>query len=408
MDYIALSIPAFFILIAVELAYSTWKGRKLYRFNDTITNISLGIGQQVTGLLMKGALIFGYIELYGHFAIWNIDDTVLNWVLLFLGVDFFYYWFHRMSHEINALWAAHVVHHQSEEYNLSVALRQSWFQSWFSWTFYLPLAVVGFSPEMFFLMSATNTLYQFWIHTRAIGKMGPLEWILNTPSHHRVHHGTDPEYLDKNHAGTLIIWDRLFGTFQEEKEEPIYGITKPLASWNPIWANFHYWAEMWELAKQSKGIIDKIKAFTMPPGWKPDYLGGKEIPKPINRAAYSKFDLDGTKPMHYYVALVFVECLALSIFMLYGYPNLGNLELAHLTVVILLGLIVCGGLLESHPMGLNAEYARLLLLLFGFGLLYQNLNLSWISTWIITACVINLIVFRYLSKLLAVAPIKTE
>lgn len=408
MNYIALSIPAFFFLIAVELVYSFWKGRKLYRFNDTITNISLGIGQQVTGLLMKVVLAYGYVKLYGSFALLEIESSVLNWVLLFIGVDFFYYWFHRLSHEINALWAAHIVHHQSEEYNLSVALRQSWLQSWFSWVFYLPLAVIGFKPEMFFLMSAVNTLYQFWIHTRALGKLGPLEWIINTPSHHRVHHGSDPEYLDKNHAGTLIIWDRMFGTFQEEKEEPVYGITTPLKSWNPVWANFHYWQEMWDLAVRSEGILDKIRAFIKPPGWKPAYLGGREIPKSIDKSTYKKYDADGSRIVQIYVAVVFIQSMALSVAMLFGFPDFGNLELAHLTISTILGLLVCGGLLEGHKMVRNAEFARILVLIFGFGLLYQNLNFSWISGTLMVSCVINLIVFRYLSGVIAIAPNKTQ
>ena len=191
-------------------------------------------------------------------------------------MDFFYYWFHRWSHEVNAGWAAHIVHHQSEEMNLAVALRQSVFQGALSWVFYLPLALVGFPPAMFLTVSALNTLYQFWIHTRAIGKLGPLEWVLNTPSHHRVHHGRNPKYIDRNHAGSLIVWDRMFGTFQEEEEEPVYGITRPLASWNPVWANFHYWAELWRTARRATRLQDRFRIFWKPPGWRPEELGGYE------------------------------------------------------------------------------------------------------------------------------------
>ncbi|MBK7390231.1 MAG: sterol desaturase family protein [Bacteroidetes bacterium] len=164
VDYIALSIPIFFLLIGIELLYGVIKKVKLYRLNDSITNISLGIGQQVTGVFMKTALFFGYLYLYENYRIMTLESTVLVWILLFIGVDFFYYWFHRLSHEVNAMWAAHIVHHQSEDYNLSVALRQSWLQSAFSWVFYLPLAILGFEPVMFLTISAFNTLYQFWIH----------------------------------------------------------------------------------------------------------------------------------------------------------------------------------------------------------------------------------------------------
>jgi alkylglycerol monooxygenase len=398
MDLIALSIPAFFILIAVELAYAAYKGIKLYRFNDTISNIGLGIGQQVTGVLMKGVLFFGYMYLWEHFKIWSLEVNVVNWIILFLAVDCLYYWFHRMSHEINALWAAHIVHHQSEEYNLSVALRQSWFQGWFSWVFYLPLAVVGFEPMMFLTISAINTLYQFWIHTRAIGKLGPLEWIINTPSHHRVHHGSDPKYIDKNHAGTLIIWDRMFGTFQEEEEEPVYGITKPLNSWNPFWANFHYWAEIVELAGQSRGIVDKMKAWIMPPGWKPEYLGGREFPQEIDRNAYVKYDRDSEAKVHWYVALVFIISLGLSLMLLFLGPELSTMESGHLLTVILLGITVAGMLMDNPKVAERLEYARILIMLTGGFLFYTELEPSWISRVMIVGSLVNLIVFRVFNR----------
>ncbi|RZK98006.1 MAG: sterol desaturase family protein, partial [Pedobacter sp.] len=249
VDYIALSVPFFFILIGIELAYSFYKKLKYYRLNDSISNLSQGIGQQVTGIFMKTALFFGYTHIFENWKWFSMPQNVWIWIILFFSVDFFYYWFHRMSHQVNALWAAHIVHHQSEEYNLTVALRQSWFQSWFSWVFYLPLAFLGFDPVMFLTISAFNTIYQFWIHTRAIKNMGVLEHIINTPSHHRVHHGSNPKYIDKNHAGTLIIWDKLFGTFQKEEDVVYYGITKPLASWNPVWANFHYWHDLVSTAR---------------------------------------------------------------------------------------------------------------------------------------------------------------
>ena len=225
VDYIALSIPIFFILIAVELGYAFYKKLNYYRLNDSLANLSQGIGSQLVGIFLKTITFFGYLFIYESWRFYSFPNTIWTWLILFMGVDFFYYWFHRLSHQINALWAAHIVHHQSEEYNLTVALRQSWFQSGFSWVFYLPLAFVGFEPVMFLTVSAFNTLYQFWIHTRAIGDMGFLEWFLNTPSHHRVHHGSNSKYIDKNHAGTLIIWDRLFGTFKVlPREEIVYGV----------------------------------------------------------------------------------------------------------------------------------------------------------------------------------------
>ncbi|MFT4523994.1 MAG: alkylglycerol monooxygenase [Bacteroidia bacterium] len=394
MDLIALSIPAFFILIAIELIYAAIKGIKLYRFNDTVTNIGLGIGQQVTGLLMKGVLFLGYIFLFDNYKVAQLEINTLNWILLFLAVDFLYYWFHRLSHQINALWAAHIVHHQSEEYNLSVALRQSWFQSWFSWVFYLPLAIIGFEPIMFITMSAINTIYQFWIHTRTIGKLGPLEWIINTPSHHRVHHGSNPKYIDKNHAGSLIIWDRMFGTFQEEEEEPVYGITKPLNSWNPFWANFHYWAELWDLSNRCTIPLDKIKAWIMPPGWKPYYLGGREFPSEIDHSAYQKYDQDSDKKVHWYIGLVFASSLTLSLLTLFLADQLSLAESIHLSLSILLGVTVCGTLMDNPNIAIRLEYARFLVLISGGFLFFTNVNPGWISNAIIWGAIISLVIFR--------------
>ena len=173
---------------------------------------------------------------------WVIGAQVLFFVYL---DDFLYYWFHRLSHEINAFWAAHVVHHQSEEYNLAVALRQGTFQGVFSWVFYLPLAVLGFPPLVFLTVSSIDTLYQFWIHTRVIGRLGPLEWVLNTPSNHRVHHAKNPQYIDKNCGGALIIWDRMFGTYAAEVEPPVFGVLEmPTRPFNPFYLQLYLWRDL--------------------------------------------------------------------------------------------------------------------------------------------------------------------
>jgi hypothetical protein len=193
----------------------------------------------------------------------------LSWPLAFLAVDFMYYWWHRLSHEMNVLWAAHVVHHQSEDYNLAVALRQAVLTSWTAVIFYFPLAVAGISPIVFATLYSFSTLYQFWIHTELVGKVrGPFEWVFNLPQHHRVHHATNPQYLDKNYAATLIVWDRLFGTFAAEEETCVYGITKPLGTFSPLWAQLHYWFEMAEMAAKAEGF-DKVRVFYKGPAFVP-------------------------------------------------------------------------------------------------------------------------------------------
>jgi len=399
VDYIALSIPVFFLLIGVELLYSVVKNLKLYRLNDSIANISLGVGQQITGIFMKTAVFFGYLFLYENYRFATVGNSVLVWVILFFGVDFFYYWFHRMSHEVNALWAAHIVHHQSEDYNLSVALRQSWFQNAFSWAFYLPLAFAGFDPIMFLTISSFNTLYQFWIHTRTINKMGILEWFLNTPSHHRVHHGSDPEYIDKNHGGTLIIWDRLFGTFREEKKEPHYGITTPLKSWNPVWANFHYWIELLNAASKSTGIKNKILVFLKPPGWMPDELGGFQFPKVIDDKTYQKYDNKPSSKINFYLLAQFIMILLLSILVLFKQKDLSMIQMTMTAAYIIFSLAVCGTLFEVKKYGVTLEYARLLstpLLLLVFS---ENENFNAIMISVLTYSLISVFSFYFANSI---------
>ncbi|MFD0941384.1 sterol desaturase family protein [Pedobacter boryungensis] len=398
VDYIALSIPIFFILIGIELAYTFYKKLGYYRINDSIANLSQGIGQQITGLFMKTVLFFGYTYIFEHWRLFNLPDTIWTWIILFIGVDFFYYWFHRMSHEINALWAAHIVHHQSEEYNLTVALRQSWFQSWFSWIFYLPLAFIGFDPLMFVTLSAFNTLYQFWIHTRTIKSMGFLERIINTPSHHRVHHGTNPKYIDKNHAGSLIIWDKMFGTFQKEEEEVYYGITTPLASWNPVWANIHYWAELLNTAKKSDSLPDKIKVFIKPPGWFPAKLGGFKPAPEIDILNYKKFDSSYSRGLILYVLVQFIIALAVGSALLFLYPKMDIAPIICAATFTILTLLTCGALLENKAWLKYFEFGRLILSLFSLYFFKDIAIFNTLALTVITIQISSLIWFFYIQN----------
>lgn len=358
VDYIALSIPLFFILIGIELAYAIYKKLNYYRLNDSLANLSQGIGSQLVGIFLKTATFYSYLYIYEHWRFYTFPNSIWTWLFLFIGVDFFYYWFHRLSHEVNALWAAHIVHHQSEEYNLTVALRQSWFQSGFAWIFYLPLAFAGFEPIMFLTVSAFNTLYQFWIHTRLIGNMGPLEWIINTPSHHRVHHGSNPKYIDKNHGGTLIVWDRLFGTFQKEEEEVVYGITVPLASWNPVWANFHYWVELFRSARNAVHLKDKIYQFVMPPGWYPAGSGDLKVHGKNQPVHYQKFNPQYNKRFNLYILFHFLIALILASTLLFMADHLERIYLIICSIFVITGLISCGAIIENKPRIAAIEFFR--------------------------------------------------
>ena len=399
VNYIALSIPVFFLLIGVELCYTIYKKLGYYRLNDSLSNLSQGIGSQLVGLFLKTATFFSYLYIYNHWRFYEFPNTIWTWLILFIGVDFFYYWFHRMSHEVNALWAAHIVHHQSEEYNLTVALRQSWFQGGFSWAFYLPLAFAGFEPIMFLTVSAFNTIYQFWIHTRAIGNMGPLEWIINTPSHHRVHHGSNPKYIDKNHAGTLIIWDRIFGTFQKEEEEVVYGITKPLASWNPVWANFHYWFDLTETARKSRNFRDKINVFIKPPGWFPDSLGGTQAPHEVNNSLYPKYSPAYSAGLIPYILVQFLLFLALSDYMIGSFQKFNLAELSASTILVIATLTTCGVMLEHKSWIKKFEYSRIIGWMLTPAFFYGNQYFFYIIIINSLLAIVSLVWFNRLQKL---------
>lgn len=243
MNLVALAIPGFFAGIALELAVARGRGQKVYRFHDTLANLGCGIAQQATAIFVELPLLAAYVVLYDHRLI--TLPVWAQWVVGFFAIEIAYYWWHRVSHRVNLFWAAHITHHQSEEMNLAVALRQSAFTKLTFVPFLVALPFIGVPPVVYAVVYAINLLYQFWIHTELIPRLGWFEHIFNTPSHHRVHHAINPQYLDKNYGGILIVWDRLFGSFSVEQERCRYGITKRLGSFNPIWAQVHYWRDLW-------------------------------------------------------------------------------------------------------------------------------------------------------------------
>jgi sterol desaturase/sphingolipid hydroxylase (fatty acid hydroxylase superfamily) len=389
-NLIILAIPVFILLILLELVITRIQEKDYYRLSDSINDLSCGILQQVLEAFLKTALFAGYVFIHGRYRLLSIRGTAAAWVLCFVGVDFLYYWFHRLSHEVNAFWAAHVVHHQSEEYNLAVALRQGAFQSSFSWVFYLPLALIGFPPVMFLTVSSIDTLYQFWIHTRAIGRLGPLEWALNTPSNHRVHHGRNPKYIDRNHGGILIVWDRLFGTYQEEQEEPAYGITTPLASWNPVWANLHYWVELLEKAGRTPRLADKVRMFLKPPGWHPADLGGF-LQAPEVDPGYVKYETTAPAGLALYVFVQFLVVLGATTALLFRQDALAVGPRVAGAAMIVVTLVALGGLLEHRPWAFSLEALRLCVLIVAAALARATGMLPLSSTALSVATIVTLL-----------------
>jgi sterol desaturase/sphingolipid hydroxylase (fatty acid hydroxylase superfamily) len=275
---IYLAIPAFIVTVALEALLVTrarhhganWVG---YEPRDTAASLTMGIGNVLISLGTKLGWTAIWVVLYEHRLFDLPTDAWWVFALLLVAEDFCYYWFHRASHEVRFFWAAHVNHHSSQHYNLSTALRQSWTSPVVGGIFWLPLPLLGFHPALVLTQQAISLLYQYWIHIEWAGRLGPLEWVLNTPSHHRVHHGRNPRYLDRNHGGIFIIWDRLFGTFEAEAERPSYGLTTNIASYNPVVIAFHEWAAIGRDLRRARSVREALGALFGPPGWRADGTG---------------------------------------------------------------------------------------------------------------------------------------
>src|SRR3990167_749133 len=350
MDFILYAVPFFFVLIAIELLADRWRGVSNYRVADAINSISTGLLSTTTGLLTKGVGLVTYAFALEHLALFELAaDHVWVWVFAFVLYDFCYYWLHRLGHERNILWAAHSVHHQSEDYNLSTALRQTSTGFLLSWIFYLPMAVLGVPLLVFISVAALNLLYQFWVHTKHIPKLGWFEWFFVTPSNHRAHHAQNALYMDRNYGGVFIIWDRLFGSFQEEDDnEPvIFGVTTPLASWNPLWANVQFYAQLWDDARRAESTWDKLRIWFMRTGWRP---AGVAAQYPINKpdlSQFVKFDVPLSLAQKFYAGVQFSLYVAGGTLLL-GMG--GELSLAQTLLGVTwmaLGLYIIGNWLEN-------------------------------------------------------------
>lgn len=362
MDLILYAVPFFLVLIALELIADRWRGVSNYRLADAVNSISTGVLSTTTGLLTKGVGLLTYAFALEHLALFKLPaDSVWVWVLAFVLYDFCYYWLHRMGHERNILWAAHSVHHQSEEYNLSTALRQTSTGFLLGWIFYLPMAVLGVPLLVFVSVAALNLLYQFWVHTQHIPKLGWFEWFFVTPSNHRAHHAQNALYMDRNYGGVFILWDRLFGTFQEEDDnEPvIFGVTTPLASWNPLWANLQFYAQLWDDARRAERKWDKLRIWFMRTGWRPADVAAKYPMSKPDLAQFRKFDVPLERRQQCYVALQFCVYIALGSYLM-------NLERSLPTAALLIGwgavafgVFALGVSLENRPWALKVELLRL-------------------------------------------------
>lgn len=395
MDLILYAIPFFFLLIFIELGYGAWRGRNTYRLNDTINSLSMGSLSRLQSLVILGFSGVIYEWVVANYQFSQLPDTeIWVWLSCFIGYDFAYYWKHRFGHEVALFWSSHVAHHQSEDYNLATALRQTSID-FYGFLFYLPFFVLGYPAEILFTVVSLNLIYQFWVHTQHIPKLGPIEWAFVTPSNHRVHHARNASYVDKNYGGVFIIWDRLFGSFQDEldSEPVVFGLRKPLNSWNPLWANIHvYWRLILDLVK-APGILNKLKISFMPPGWQPHGLktSCENAKSPIDLSV--KFNPIISNFTAYYVLAQFIFTTAVSLFVLINSSSLDYGLLMLAVVSFAYSLYVHGVWLESKPFAFSLELTRLVIIGINCQLLFTGTLMAGLSAiWIVPS--LTLIVVR--------------
>ncbi len=369
MDLILYAIPFFFLLIFLELGYGALRGRNTYRLNDSISSLSMGSLSRLQSLVILGFSAYIYEWIVANYQLSQLaDDRAWVWISCFILYDLAYYWKHRLGHEIALFWGSHVAHHQSEDYNLSTALRQTSID-FYGFLFYLPFFFLGFPAEILFSVVSLNLIYQFWVHTEHIHRLGILEWVFVTPSNHRVHHARNKIYVDRNYGGVFILWDRLFGSFQDELEEEkaVFGLRKPLNSWNPLWANIHvYWSLIQDIARVP-GLKNKLLISFKPPGWMPEgSVSSCKLRRPVDLTA--RFDPAISGFCRYYTLAQFILTVALSLYVLLNTSLLGYGLTTQLVVFLAFSFYVHGMWLEARTNAKALELVRVAMV-FAFFLL---------------------------------------
>jgi alkylglycerol monooxygenase len=355
----AFVLPAFFIFTGLELIAARQRRQPhLFSFESSVANMSIGIAERLLSLFLRASFYNVFMFIFTNFAIWDIPNHWIVWVVLILVTDLVWYWYHRLGHEVNLLWAAHIVHHQSEEFNYTVAARITVLQAIVRNAFWCILPLAGFHPNMVMTTLLVHGTYSFFTHTQIIRKLGWLEYILVTPSHHRVHHASNEKYLNKNYGDLFIFWDKLFGTFEKEEEAPTYGLTHPLKSRSFIWQHIHYFAELIYAVRITPGILNKLKTIF----GKPEYLD-QRIRVKLERMYLSRNASSSSSRHKNYVATQLIISALLSFAIILFYPELSLPETFAGSLLILITLINCGALLEQRQWIHYLELARLLIII---------------------------------------------
>lgn len=356
INFLAFAMPAFFIFVFLEYKIALKRKRpELFNYESSVSNISIGIAERLLNLFVSATFYGLYYFIYDHYRLFTIESSIWVWIVLILATDFVWYWYHRLGHEVNFFWAAHIVHHHSEEFNFTAAARITTFQAIIRTGFWCILPFIGFHPTMVIVMLVVHGAYSFFTHTQVIGRVRWLEYVFVTPSVHGVHHASDEKYLDKNYGDMFTFWDRIFGTFQAEEEQPKYGLTHPLKSFSFLWQHFHYYFEIYELWKRSQGFKAKWKAVFGSPG---------DMDQDIRPMLERRFlqDRTGKRCRLKFRNYLYVQlgiCVAGLTWLTYYFDQIETAGKVFGLAFVLVTLINCGALLEQRKWIYYLEYFRL-------------------------------------------------
>ena len=366
-NFLAFAMPAFFLFLFLEykLAQRIQKP-EIFNYESSVSNISIGIAERLINLFVAASFYQLYYYVYNEYRIFDIPSTIFVWLALILATDFVWYWYHRLGHEVNFFWAAHIVHHHSEEFNFTAAARITTFQAVIRTGFWCVLPFIGFNPNMVITMLIVHGAYSFFTHTQLVGKIKWLEYVFVTPSIHGVHHASDEKYLDKNYGDMFTFWDRIFGTFMEEEEKPKYGLTHPLKSYSFLWQHFHYYFEIYELWKRSKGFKQKWKAIFGSPAHMDQDI------RPILEKRFLQNRVNPNQRLRFknYLYIQLGVCTIILSCFTYYFDFLDTFHKLFILLLIIITLVNCGALLEQRKWIYYLEYARIYLLITYF--LYEE------------------------------------
>lgn len=359
LNLLAFVVPGFVLLMLLEYAVSKRRRREVFQFNEVVANLNVGIAERLSDLFTTGLFYAVFQFIYQHFALFHIEATPLTWLGLFLFTDFVWYWYHRLGHEVNLLWAFHVVHHQSEDFNYTVSARITVLQAAARCAFWSILPLIGFPPEMVAIILLIHGAYPFFTHTQLVGRLGWLEYVFVTPSHHRVHHSSNEAYLDTNYGDVLIIWDKLFGTFALEKEPCVYGLTKPLQSYSFLWQHFHFLLELSVALRRAQGLRQRLQLLI----GRPDGIDPRIRLWLEHHFSRTKSKLQPPHPLRRYIGMQTWLSITVLFFFVLLVAWQSPLQLFLGALFILASLILTGAMLEQRYWVFEVEIVRLGLLL---------------------------------------------